>query len=49
LMTRGVAFGALFPDTTNTMHQANEFQPVNQLVLSMAIYMQAIYELSVKK
>jgi predicted dipeptidase len=49
MMTRGVAFGALFPDTTNTMHQANEFQPVNQLVLSMAIYMQAIYELSVKK
>lgn len=49
MMTRGVAFGALFPDTTNTMHQANEYQPVDQLILSMAIYMQAIYDLTVNK
>ena len=45
LMKRGVAFGALMPNTPNTMHQANEFQPVNDLITSMAIYMQAINNL----
>ena len=45
LMKRGVAFGALMPTTTNTMHQANEFQPVNDLIMSMAIYMEAIHDL----
>ena len=45
LMERGVAFGALMPTTPNVMHQANEFQPVDDLLLSMAIYMQAIYDL----
>lgn len=45
LMKRGVAFGALMPTTPNVMHQANEFQPVEDLLLSMAIYMQAIYDL----
>ncbi|UQS86753.1 dipeptidase PepV [Nicoliella spurrieriana] len=38
LMERGVAFGALFPWTKNTMHQANEFQPIDDLMLAMAIY-----------
>ncbi len=46
LMDRGVAFGALFPDTEDTMHQANEFQPVNDLIKAMAIYGQSISELS---
>ena len=45
LMKRGVAFGALMPSTPNTMHQANEFQPVNDLIKSMAIYMEAINNL----
>ena len=45
LLDRGVAFGALMPTTPNVMHQANEFQPVDDLLLSMAIYMQAIYDL----
>ncbi|MDO4903447.1 MAG: dipeptidase PepV [Limosilactobacillus sp.] len=45
MMERGVAFGALMPDTPNTMHQANEFQPVKDLVMSMAIYMEAINNL----
>lgn len=45
LMKRGVAFGALMPNTPNTMHQANEFQPVNDLIKSMAIYMEAINNL----
>lgn len=46
LMKRGVAFGALMPNTPNTMHQANEFQPVDDLIMSMAIYMQAIHDLA---
>lgn len=45
LMERGVAFGALMPQTPNTMHQANEFQPVDDLIKSMAIYMEAINNL----
>lgn len=45
LMKRGVAFGALMPHTPNTMHQANEYQPVDDLITSMAIYMEAINNL----
>lgn len=45
LMKRGVAFGALMPQTPNTMHQANEYQPVDDLIKSMAIYMEAINNL----
>lgn len=46
LMTRGVAFGALFPGTADTMHQANEFQPEADLLKAMAIYGQAMAELT---
>jgi len=46
LMKRGVAFGALFPGTADTMHQADEFQPKADLLKAMAIYGQAIYELT---
>lgn len=46
MMQRGVAFGALFPWTEDSMHQANEFQPVDDLILAMAIYGQSIVELS---
>lgn len=45
LMERGVAFGAMFPDTPDTMHQANEYVPVDVLVKACAIYAEAIYEL----
>jgi len=45
-MKRGVAFGALFPGTQDTMHQADEFQPAADLLKAMAIYGQAIYELT---
>lgn len=48
LMARGVAFGALMPSTPNTMHQANEYQPVADLLKSMAIYMEAINDLVTK-
>ncbi|MFD1420268.1 dipeptidase PepV [Lactiplantibacillus songbeiensis] len=42
MMKRGVAFGALFPHTEDTMHQANEFQPVADLMAAMAIYGESI-------
>ncbi|MDZ7835145.1 MAG: dipeptidase PepV [Alkalibacterium sp.] len=45
LMARGVAYGAMFPDSVDTMHQANEFMAVDNLMDSMAIYAEAIYEL----
>lgn len=45
LMERGVAYGALFPHSEDTMHQANEFMALEDLMRSMAIYLEAIYEL----
>lgn len=44
LMPKGVAFGALFPDTKDTMHQANECIPIRDLLKATAIYAQAIAE-----
>lgn len=46
LMTRGVAFGALFPDSPDTMHQANEFALLDDLYRSISIYAQAIAEIT---
>ncbi|RLK62436.1 dipeptidase PepV [Atopobacter sp. AH10] len=45
LMKRGVAYGALFPDSIDTMHQANEFMALDDLFRAAAIYAEAIYEL----
>lgn len=45
LFERGVAYGALFPDSIDTMHQANEFMSLDDLFRSTAIYAEAIYEL----
>ncbi len=45
LLERGVAFGAMFPDSVDTMHQANEFMAVEDLMRSMSIYAESIYEL----
>lgn len=45
LLKRGVAYGAMFPGYTNTMHQANEFAEVEDLYRAAAIYAEAIYEL----
>ncbi|MDF7636692.1 dipeptidase PepV [Leuconostocaceae bacterium ESL0958] len=46
LMARGVAFGALFPDSPETMHQVGEFALVDDLVRSIGIYGQAIVALA---
>lgn len=45
LLDRGVAFGAMFPGDENTMHQANEYMPLENIYRSAAIYAEAIYEL----
>lgn len=45
LLKRGVAYGAMFPGYTDTMHQANEFIDVEDLYRAAAIYAEAIYEL----
>lgn len=46
LMPRGVAYGALFPDSIDTMHQANEFIAIDDLLKATAIYAEAIYRLT---
>lgn len=46
LLKRGVAFGALFDEKDNVMHQANEYSIKADLVKATAIYAQAIYELA---
>ncbi|MDO4666275.1 MAG: dipeptidase PepV [Streptococcus sp.] len=45
LLKRGVAYGAMFPDSIDTMHQANEFIDLDDLFNAAAIYAEAIYEL----
>ena len=44
-LERGVAYGAMFPDSIDTMHQANEFIALDDLFRAAAIYAEAIYEL----
>lgn len=45
LLERGVAYGAMFPDSIDTMHQANEFIALDDLFRATAIYADAMYEL----
>ncbi|MFU2193916.1 dipeptidase PepV [Streptococcus pluranimalium] len=47
LLEEGVAFGALFPESDDTMHQANESIQVEDLLRATAIYAEALYELVV--
>ena len=46
LLERGVAYGAMFPESIDTMHQANEFFAINDLMRSAVIYADAIYRLA---
>ncbi|KRK64695.1 dipeptidase PepV [Loigolactobacillus coryniformis subsp. torquens DSM 20004 = KCTC 3535] len=46
LLKRGVAFGALFDETKNVMHQANEYTLKADFLKAAAIYAQAIFELA---
>lgn len=45
LLERGVAYGAMFPHSIDTMHQANEFMAVDDIINSAVIYADAIYRL----
>ncbi len=45
LLKRGVAYGAMFPGYTDTMHQANEFMELEDLFRATVIYCDAIYRL----
>ncbi|EOT38411.1 dipeptidase PepV [Enterococcus dispar] len=46
LLERGVAYGAMFPGYVDTMHQANEFMTLDDLLRATAIYADAIYRLA---
>lgn len=46
LVPRGVAYGAHFPGRDDSMHQKDEHMPLEDLILSIAIYAEAIYELT---
>lgn len=46
MMPRGVAFGPLFPEAESTMHQADEYALIDNLVEAIAIYADALYELT---
>lgn len=45
LLDRGVAYGAMFPNSIDTMHQANEFMAIDDLMNAAVIYADAIYRL----
>ncbi|MGX7112420.1 dipeptidase PepV [Gemella cuniculi] len=44
-LKKGVAFGALLPGREDTMHQANEYILIEDLLLATAIYAEGIYKL----
>ncbi|MBF0716025.1 dipeptidase PepV [Gemelliphila palaticanis] len=47
-LKKGVAFGVLLPGREDTMHQANEYIYEEDLMLSVAIFAEAIYNLCCK-
>lgn len=46
MMDRGVAYGPFFPGEPSSIHQANESASIDSLTKAMAIYAEAIYELT---
>lgn len=46
LLKRGVAYGAMYPHSIDTMHQANEFIDLDDLFNAAVIYADAIYRLA---
>lgn len=47
-MNQCVAFGAMFPDTPDFMHQANERWELSSMYKAMEIYAEAVYRLCAK-
>ncbi|MBU5270658.1 dipeptidase PepV [Staphylococcus caprae] len=48
-LDKGVAFGAMFEDTEDLMHQKNEYMTKQQLIDATSIYLEAIYSLCVEE
>lgn len=48
-LEKGVAFGAMFEDSEDLMHQKNEYITKKQLFNATSIYLEALYELCVEK
>ncbi|MFG6121218.1 dipeptidase PepV [Thalassobacillus sp. B23F22_16] len=42
----GVAYGAMFPDSPDTAHQADEYVRIQDMMAAVAIYAEAIYQLT---
>ena len=49
VLEKGAAYGAMFKGTKDTMHQANEQMPVDELVLATTIYLEALYKILVEE
>ncbi|WP_020007463.1 dipeptidase PepV [Salinicoccus albus] len=47
-LERGVAFGAMFKHTEDTMHQKNERMKVEELLLATEIYLETLHRICVK-
>jgi len=45
-LTAGVAFGPVFPGGPEVAHQVDEYVDFDELLLAVAIYAEAIYELA---
>ena len=48
-LERGVAFGAMFKDTEDSMHQRDEHMAIDELLLATTIYLEALYRLTVNE
>ena len=48
-LERGVAFGAMFKDTEDSMHQKDEHMAIDELLLATTIYLEALYRLTVNE
>lgn len=47
-LEKGVAFGAMFEDTVDTMHQKNERMKLDELMLTTEIYLEALHRICIK-
>ncbi|AKG74315.1 dipeptidase PepV [Salinicoccus halodurans] len=47
-LEKGVAFGAMFKDTADTMHQKNERMRLDELLLATEIYLEALHRICIK-
>lgn len=48
VLEKGVAYGAMFNDTEDTMHQKNERMKIEELLLATEIYLEALHRICIK-